>query len=129
MKRDFNAQIIGLDGEVFKDEKKQPLTLRRVVTDALGGQLPGDDAKTGDEKFQLFKLLVRINDGSKNGGVVEIDANELATIKERVGRSWNTLVLGPSYILLETDPPVQTAAPAAATADAAAGATEGASAQ
>lgn len=104
MKRDFNQVLIDLEGKPFKDEKKVDLTLRRVVTDALGSTLPGDDSKTGDEKFKLFKLIVKVNDACTKGALADIEAEELTIIKERVGRSWNTLVMGPAYILLEKDP-------------------------
>lgn len=101
MKLNFNVQLLDLEGETFNDDKKQPLTLRRVCVDALGNALPGDENLNGETKYKLYALADRIVRSVKANKECEISAEEISTLKERIAKSWTTLVMGPAFDLLE----------------------------
>lgn len=108
MKRDFNTIVRDLDGEAFKDEKQAELTMRRVALDSLGGTLPDDDKKTGEEKYKIYQLADRIAKSTKEKVMCEITAEEVTLLKERISKSWATFVMGAVFAFLEADPEATT---------------------
>lgn len=103
MKRDFNAILNTIDGEPFKDDKGDELTLKRVSLDALGAPLEGDDKMSGDDKFKLYELANRIAVGFRVRQPVEVDEKDIATLKARIAKVWGVFVLGPAYEILGRD--------------------------
>jgi hypothetical protein len=126
MKRNFNAPMLNLEGEAFKagEPKYQrgdngaivtkdgapviitpapDLTLRKVCIDAIGAQLGGDDALTGEAKFQMYELASRIVDASKEAKPAEVSAEEISTLKARIAKAWGILIIGPAFKLLDAD--------------------------
>ncbi len=99
MKIDFSRVIEGLDGEVMKDGAK-PLTLRAIAVNALLSELKDDGGLRGEDKCMLWNLAQRIN-GSKEPLILPIE--DIATIKERVGKAYRQIIVGPAFHLIEND--------------------------
>lgn len=104
MKRNFDVVLKKFDGkELVRRENPEPsapevpLTLKHVAIEAIFAQLPGEESMSGQTKLDLHLLGVRVN----AGGDVELKAEELALIKERVGRAWPAIIAGPALIALD----------------------------
>jgi hypothetical protein len=133
MKRDFNAVIYTLEGKPFESEaavyKRDktgkvieeggqpaiekpavPLTLRRVALDALGSTFESDRGMGGEEKFKLYALAQRIVVASDKKEPVELNEQEIGTLKKRIGEGWGVFIAGPAYEILNTDYAVADAA-------------------
>jgi len=85
-----------LDGMI---QATTPLTFRKVAMDALMATLPGEERQPqdGQTKFKMWNLALKIN----KGGEVEIDTgDEVALLKERIGKGFGPLVVGPAYLML-----------------------------
>lgn len=62
--------------------------------------LEGDNTMTGEKKYALYKLADRIS----KGGAVEVTSEEIATLKERIAKTYgNIIVIGAAFDALETD--------------------------
>lgn len=109
MKRNFDAILKTLDGEDFKADGAAPLTLKKVCIGAIGAALPGDEQMDGERKFGLYKLADRIN----KGGLVDVTAEEIATLKARIAKSYTVFAIGAAYTLLEAEPVAEMLAQAA----------------
>jgi len=102
MKLDVEQQLCGLDGKPIPqtgEKGSPPTTLKDICLTVLVNELPSDREKaTGDEKFKRYILAGRIN----KGGVVEVDAKEIDTLKERIGKGYGAVIVGPAWLLLES---------------------------
>jgi hypothetical protein len=94
MKINFDQELKGLDGEALKEGDKA-FTLKRAAVEALVALAP-DDRANGEEKCKRWQLAVRVN----GGGEVELSPEEAAMVKERIGRLYGPLVIGPAWQLL-----------------------------
>ena len=97
MLRDFNQGIIGLNNLVLVDENGSNLVLGHVAVGALLANLPNENID-GVEKAKRFALAMRIHGKEE---AVEVTAEEVAKIKELVGKVYTTVVVGRAYDLLE----------------------------
>ena len=99
MKVDFDAMLKALDGNPIPfDDKGQPTTLKDVCVAPLVNELGNDrESSTGDDKFKRWQLAGRI----AKGGVVEISADEVKMLKERIGKGYGAVIVGPAWTLLE----------------------------
>lgn len=101
------------DGKVVFDEKTsepvilepaKPLTMRKVVMDAIGTGLEGDAAMAGEEKLKLYKLASRVVKACDAGEPVEFDSGELELLKQRICKAWPQIaVYGLACELLDAD--------------------------
>jgi hypothetical protein len=101
MKRDFDAPILNLDGVQFADVK----TLKDAALLTFQQGVDGDDKLTGQQRVDLFLIAHKI----AKGGVVELTAEDLATLKARIGKLSSIVLVGRAWPLLDTDyvePPV-----------------------
>jgi len=119
-KIDVTQEIVGLNGEPIRQGRAlcgrcgkavmacpncdgdtpvamEALTLQEVCRFALANTLPGDDKLAGDTKFEHFHLALRIVDNNE----VELKAEEISTIKERIGKVWSTMVMGRAWEMLD----------------------------
>lgn len=96
----FGATLQDADGEPIKEGEK-PLTLGRAALMALTITLPDDANMTGEEKFKLGQLANRVYTDKP----VDLSAEEIATLKKRIGKAFNSLVVFRAWPLL--DPPVR----------------------
>lgn len=98
MIRDFSKVLTGLDGQPLKDgDKEIPLSV--VCVNALRGVYRGEEDLSGVEKEKRYKLCERIYEQ----GEVEISIEELALIKNLVGKGYPVDIVGPAYALLESE--------------------------
>ena len=97
---DFTASIIGIDGKpMMNGDPKVPvaLTLGEVAVTALESQLEEDKQATGADKFKRDELARKIY-GKKD---VALPAEEIATIKDRIGKSFGAMVVGAAWRMLD----------------------------
>lgn len=96
MRIDFSAPIRDLDGNPIENDKK-PFTLKAASINALLIVNPNEQ-QTGEEKVKAFSLAMRINDAK---GPVELTVEEVAKLKDIIGKSYGPIVVGRAYTLLE----------------------------
>lgn len=95
MKIRTSTVLLGVDGEPLADAGK-PVSLRAVIQNALLGTLRGDENLSGTEKLALWGLATRANEAE-----ADFSVEEMATIKERIGRAYGPVVVGPVYEILD----------------------------
>lgn len=100
MKRDFNQPIVNFEGQQMKDETGKPVILCLVALNALLTPIPNETI-TGSEKAKRYALALKINE---RPGEVNVTAEELALLKEQIGKVYPPLVVGRAYDLLEEKP-------------------------
>lgn len=101
---DFNQPLVGLDGKpILTGDAKAPivLTLGEASVTALENTLEEDKTATGAEKFKRDELARKVY---KKSDVV-LTAEEIALIKDRIGKSYGALVVGAAWRIL--DPAMQ----------------------
>ena len=104
---DFTQVIKDLDGAplpIPADGTKLPTvaTLGRLAKDALTNILQGDDQLSGSVKYDHWVLAGKVYPEKHD---VILTAEELATIKERIGKAFGPIVVGPAWKML--DPALQ----------------------
>ena len=102
MKINFDSAIKNLKGVDMKsiaDGKETPLILKEIVVTALLADvnIQGERPETGQEKLKKFKLAQKI----EQGGEIDLIAEDISFIKEKVGKTYTTLIVGRVYELLE----------------------------
>lgn len=102
MKRNLDTPILKLDGAEYADKP----TLKLICFTAIAEPLPGDEKLTPVDKLKLYALAQKLH----AGGVVDLSAEEIAQLKDRIGRGYSALVVGRAFELLEQDMPVATQA-------------------
>lgn len=91
-KVNLDTLIRDLSGDPISD-----LTAKKIMVDALLVTLEEDARLTGEQKIKNFTLAQRVS----CGGEVELIAEDIALIKSRVARAFNTLVTGRVWELLD----------------------------
>lgn len=102
MKIDFGQEIKSLSGKPFKvkeDDRELSLTLKHVCTEALLSTLEEDKRMKGSVKYDLWKLADKVYNNAENDSIFSVE--DVALIKERVGKSTSSAIVGPVYELLE----------------------------
>lgn len=97
MKIDLTQTFTDQEGKTIQD-KKGDLTSGKAITEVLLNQLQGDDKITGEEKAQYWTIWF---DKIKDQKEAKLTVEEAATIKERIGRGWPQLIVGPMFKLLD----------------------------
>lgn len=135
MKRNFDTVLMGLDGQPLKDGQpkyrrdktgapvydeatSEPIiitpakdaTLKSVSFVAMRSTLRGDDNMSGDDKLKLYALGHKL----VNGGIVDVTAEEVALLCDRIARTYDFVTYGRAKELLDADLDEQKAAPGAA---------------
>ena len=77
----------------------QPATFKFIATEALLAVLDDEKGLSGKEKYDRFNLTHKIN---KAEGAVDLSAEEIAKIKELIGKCFRTLVVGAAYDVIES---------------------------
>lgn len=95
MRRNLNSPMTKFDGTPYDDGA----TLRDVAFGALQAPLPGDERMDGKGKLAIYALAAKVH----AGGVVDLNAEELALLKSRVEAAYPPLVVGKAVELLEQD--------------------------
>lgn len=93
MKKDFTQTIKNMDGTDAKIENGKPFTYAMAISIAL---LQPQDQLSGEEKYLRFKLAGKIEKSDAN-----YSTEELAKIKEAVGKAHNPIVVGRVWDFIE----------------------------
>ena len=101
MKIKVTAILTDWDGEELTYQKTDgeqpiPLTLREVCKNALRTSLPGEQMGWA-EKCDLWALGARIHDNDEPN----LTAEEISMLKERIGKIYTPVVVGPAIIMLD----------------------------
>lgn len=72
------------------------LTLATVIQNALLNPLRGDESLDGARKLEMHRLAVKTLDPD-----ADYKVEEVTTIKERVGRAYGPVVVGPAWQMIE----------------------------
>ena len=96
---DFLQVILTDEGKPMTDmDGKTPLTLLSVSSAALLSNLPSDQALSGQQKFDLYELMHKIKAGPQP---VALSETELATLRDRIGKTFGPAVIGPAWKALD----------------------------
>lgn len=102
MKINFDIAITDLDGNEIKNSEKREevVTLKHIAIMSLMNPVPKQNStENGAIKFSRYQLAQKIN----VGGEVEITAEEISTLKEKIAESYSPLIVGRSYDILESN--------------------------
>lgn len=106
MLRDLSQVLTFLDGSPIPgpdtDEKGQPkpMTLQDACIQALLGTYADEERLPGKDKVARFELSRRIYAAT----TVDLKSEEIAKIKELIGKAFTVLVVGQAWELLEQEP-------------------------
>ena len=94
----FTTVLHGFDGKAITGpDGKTSLTLGDVAVGALETPIEEDRNMAGSEKFKRDQLARKIY-GAKS---VELSVEEVALVKERIGKVYGPIVVGPAWSLLD----------------------------
>jgi hypothetical protein len=100
MKIDFSGQITNLANQPVKDEAEKPLTLGSVAIAALLNNMPGDDALSAEKKVTLAVIAQQVHNAE---GEVSLSVEDVALVKERIGKAYGPLVVMKAYQLIDAE--------------------------
>jgi len=99
MKIDFGQELLGIDGKPIMDPQSQEaIRLNSVCINALMGQLEEDSKVAGEKKLARWTLACRVQNGK---GPIDMTAEEIADIKDRVGKAFAPVIVGPAFLALD----------------------------
>ncbi len=84
------------DGKMVIETVEEDLTLKSVCTDALLNQQQ-DDKMSGDDKVKHFNLAEIVY----AGGEIDLKSEQIALLKELIGKRYFPLIVGPAFKVLE----------------------------
>lgn len=94
----FDTTTLLLDRDadplLFNDK---PMTLRAALLTAVDAQLSGDEASDGSAKMHLYRLGMTIHTETD----VDLPAEDIALLKERVVKCFGPIVVGRVFELLD----------------------------
>jgi len=94
--------VLNLDGKPMKymnDGAESNLSVKQAIRLGLTASLEEEKAK-GDDKFKHFTLATKVMGVTKDADL-ELTAEDITQIKERVGKFWGAEVVGFIYNILE----------------------------
>jgi len=98
MKINVFVKVVDVDGaDIIAPGAKGPMTLQDVIFNSILVPSQDDDDKKKYEKYEIFKKVKNAN----KDGLVDLDIEDIATIKKSIGKVQPPLVLGQAYDLLE----------------------------
>jgi len=95
MRVKVSALVVDYEGNPIADGKS-PLTYRKVFTVALN-TFDEKDKPAPEQMGHIYALSVKLHDSSE----IELSADDVVLIKERVGKTFNPLVYGRTCDVLE----------------------------
>ena len=100
MKFNLDEKIINVDGKPLQvsEEDDSEVTLGNVLSMACVNADPQKYA-TGEEKLRIYRILQKV--ANEDEREVELEAEEITTLKSLVGDSYGVVVVGPVYDILE----------------------------
>lgn len=102
MKVNLTATIQQLDGTPLMqppvgDAPAKPWTLRDVIVTVCMNEL-GDKQEPGTAKLERFLLAQRVYNAERE---VDLTAEQVAMVKDRIGRGFGAALVGPAFLLLD----------------------------
>ena len=98
MKVNATQTLSAIDGNPLQDhDNDKPIQLRTVCVNALLATLEEDRSQTGEGKLAAWTLAKRLQDEDEP----DLKAEELALLKERVGKCFSPAVVGPAFQVLD----------------------------
>jgi hypothetical protein len=94
---DFTQPLKALDGNPMLKDGKEPWTLSDIAVGALTAQFKDEDTLPGSKKFGNYELARKVYMNKS----CSLSAEEIATLKERIGKAWSTAFVGPAYLMLD----------------------------
>jgi len=99
---DFSELITDQDGVQIMDCagvgcSGPPLTLGIVSLRALTAQFDDDKNLSGEDKFKRGELALRVY----KGGVIDLTAEDIATIKKLVAKGYGPLIVVKAWMMLD----------------------------
>ena len=95
---DFTQPLVGIDGEkIAGPPAGKPITLGDVAVTALQSQLKDEQDMPGAKKFELYRLAGKVY---KNKAC-HLTAEEIALLKDRIGKVYGPGVVGPAWAILD----------------------------
>jgi len=96
MKIDFSAAIKDFDGDAVKDGDKEA-TLGRVACTALLASYADEQNLAAEDKVKRFRLA----EIAAKGGEREVKVEDVALIKQLIGKAFAPLVVARAYDIIE----------------------------
>ena len=96
MKIDFSAVIKDLHGDAVKDGDKDA-TLGRVACTALLASYADEQSLAAEDKVKRFRLA----EVASKGGQQELAVEDVALLKQLIGKCFAPLVVGRAYDIIE----------------------------
>lgn len=100
MKINFDTVLKGLDGAALKFatsvEETRDMTLKDASISGLTSHVAGDEHTSGEDKFKRYQLAQKVY----AGGEVELTPEESSLIKQRIGKCYGPVVVGPAFVAL-----------------------------
>jgi|SRR5215469_11350437 len=99
MKINFDTEILDLKGKPLPNGGDKAMTLGDISCGALINVMEEDRTMGAPEKVTLYRLA----QVTAKGGVQELKAEDVATLKARIGKMYGALIVGRAYDLIEGD--------------------------
>lgn len=100
----FDAEILDLVGKPLQNGEDGSMTLNSIACAALINVLQEDQSMSADDKVKMFRLA----QVASKGGVQDVKAEDVALLKQRIGKMYGALIVGRAYDLIENDHGVST---------------------
>lgn len=104
MKINFSTQLLDVFGKPTLSAepgagKPVELTLGGACIQALIATFPDEQHLPGAKKAERFVLATKI--AGSNDKPLDLSTEQVAALKEVVGKAWGTAVVGPAFALLD----------------------------
>lgn len=99
MKIDFSQELKTLKGLTMKQkegDQEVNVKLSHVAVEALMADLP-EEKESGQQKAKRYKLCQKLVDAKE----IDLEVEELALVKERIGKVCFTSIVGPAWEMLD----------------------------
>jgi hypothetical protein len=93
----LNTKLFDVDGKEIIPSGGKPMTLRDVIFNSI--LVPLSDKEEEKKKFEKYEIYKKIKDAK--GGEVDLESQEIATIKTCIGQLQPPLVMGQAWEMLE----------------------------
>lgn len=102
---DMSIKIRDLENKVLEEKVNgslEPITVGKVLVGALLNS-PDQHMISGADKEARFRLAVQLT--ASSNATISIDSRDIDLLKDVVGKSFGTLVVGRVYDILNRKPP------------------------
>lgn len=98
MKLDFSKALIGIKGVPLKKAgSDEDVDLKHIAVEALLAQFQDEPNLPGEKKMKRYALAEKIS----VPGEVELEVEEVALLKDLIGKAFGPAVVGPAFKVIE----------------------------